>query len=65
MLKHVESSVDMARREFGIPCLGVSIAERSIQVVIPPGVLLVRRDIISKVVLWTLAPRTEIPLEMM
>jgi hypothetical protein len=30
MSKHVESSVDMARREFGIGCLGVGIAERSI-----------------------------------
>jgi len=30
MLKHVESSVDMARREFGICFLGVGIAERSI-----------------------------------
>jgi len=65
MSKHVESSVDMARREFGIGCLGVGIAERSIYVVIPPGVLLVRRDIISKFVLWTLAPKTDMPLEMM
>jgi hypothetical protein len=30
MAKHVESSVNMARREFGIGCLGVGIAERSI-----------------------------------
>jgi hypothetical protein len=30
LLKHVESSVNMARREFGIGCLGVGIAERSI-----------------------------------
>jgi hypothetical protein len=30
MLKHVESSVDMARQDFGIGCLGVGIAERSI-----------------------------------
>jgi len=30
MLKHVESSVNLARREFGIGCLGVGIAERSI-----------------------------------
>jgi hypothetical protein len=28
--KHVESSVNMARREFGIGCLSVGIAERSI-----------------------------------
>ena len=30
MSKHVESSVNMALREFGIGCLGVGIAERSI-----------------------------------
>jgi hypothetical protein len=30
MLKHVESMVDMARREFGIGCLGFGIAEHSI-----------------------------------
>jgi hypothetical protein len=30
MFKHVESSVDKARREFGIRCLGVGITERSI-----------------------------------
>jgi len=30
MSKHLESSVNMARREFGIRCLGVGIAARSI-----------------------------------
>jgi len=30
MSKHVESSVNMALREFGIGCLGVGIAVRSI-----------------------------------
>jgi hypothetical protein len=30
MLKHVESSVNMAPREFSIGCLGVGIAEHSI-----------------------------------
>jgi hypothetical protein len=30
MSKHIKSSVNMARREFGIGCLGVGIAERSI-----------------------------------
>jgi hypothetical protein len=30
MSKHVKSSVDMARREFVIGCLGVGIAEHSI-----------------------------------
>jgi hypothetical protein len=33
--------------------------------VIPPGVFLVRRDIISKHVLWTVAPKTDMPLKMM
>jgi len=65
MSKKVESSANMARREFGIGCLGVGIAERSIYVVIPPWVLLVRRDIISKFVVWTLAPKTDMPLKMM
>jgi hypothetical protein len=63
--KHVESSVNIAQREFGIACLGVGIAECSISVVIPPGVLLVRRDIISNFVLWTVAPKTDMSLEMM
>jgi len=63
--KHLESSVNMARREFGISCLGVGIPERSIQVVIPPGVLLVRVHIISKFVLWTLAPKTDMSLKML
>jgi hypothetical protein len=63
--KHGESLVDMVQRDFGIGCLGVGIAERSISVVIPPGVLLVRRDIILKFVLLALAPKTDMPLEMM
>jgi hypothetical protein len=58
MSKHNESSVDMARRPFGIVSLGLGIAERSILVVISPWVLLVRRDIITKFVLGTLAPKT-------
>jgi hypothetical protein len=65
MSNHVESSVNLARREFYIGFLGVGIAEHSIQVVIPPGVLLVRRNIISQFVLWTIAPKTDMPLEMM
>jgi len=65
MSKHVESSVDMARREFGIGYLGVGITERSKYIVIPPGVLLVRRDIIPKFVLWTFALKTVMPLEIM
>jgi hypothetical protein len=65
MSKHVKFGVHMARRGFTIGCLGVGIAERFIQVVIPPEVFLVRRDIISKYVLWTVAPKTDIPLEMM
>ena len=65
MSKHVESSVITAQREFGIGCHGVGIAERSVSVVIPPGVLLVRRDIISNFVLWTIAPNADMPLEVM
>jgi hypothetical protein len=30
MMKHIESSVNMARHEYGIRCLGVGIVERSI-----------------------------------
>jgi hypothetical protein len=41
------------------------MAEHLIKVVIPPGVMLVRRDIISKFGLWTLAPKTDMSLEMM
>jgi hypothetical protein len=63
--KHVESSVNMARREFGIGCLGVGIAQHSIKVVIPPGVLLVRIHVISKFFLLTLGAKTDMSLEMM
>ena len=40
MLEHVESSVNLARREFASSCPGVGITERYILVVIPPGGLL-------------------------
>jgi len=63
--KHVESSVKMARREFIIGCLAVGITEQAILVVIPPGVLGVRRHIISNFFLRTLAPKTNMLLEMM
>jgi hypothetical protein len=65
MLNHVEFSVNIARRELGIRCCVVGITEHSIQVVIPPGVLLVRMHIISKFVLWTLTPTTDMPLMIM
>jgi hypothetical protein len=65
VLKNGESLVNMARREFGIGCHGVGITEHSIYVVIIPGVLLVRMHIISKFVLWTLTPKTDMLLEMM
>jgi hypothetical protein len=55
----------MARQVVRISYLGVGIAEHPIQVVIQLGVLLVRRDITSKFVLWTLALKTDMPLEMM
>jgi hypothetical protein len=51
MSKHLEFLVNKVRREFSIGCLGVAIAEHSIYVVIPLGVLLVMRYIISKCVL--------------
>jgi hypothetical protein len=63
--RYVESSVNTARREIGIGCLGVDMAERCIYVVIPPGVLLVRMHIISRFVLLILAPKTEMSLEIM
>jgi len=65
MLKHVESLVDMARPEFHIGCLGIGITACSIYIVIPLGVLLARSYMISEFDLWTLAPKTEMPLEMM
>jgi len=63
--KQIQSSLNMARREISIGCLGVGIGELSIKVVIPPGVFLVRRDIMSKFMLWTLAPNTDKPLAKM
>jgi len=63
--KQVEFLVNVARRELGIRCLGVGIAERAIQLVVPPGGLLLSMHIIAKFVLWTLAPTTDMPLEMM
>ena len=64
MLVRVESSDNMAQQEFGNSYLGVGNAEHSISVVIPPGVLLDMRHNISKFVLWTLAPKTFMPLKM-
>jgi len=49
----------------GIGCLGVGNGNSSICVLIPLGVLLVRRDTIYKFVLWTVAPKTDMPLEIM
>jgi hypothetical protein len=63
--KQVESSVSIVPRVFGISCLHVGIAEGSIQVLIPLGVLLVRGNIISQFVLLTVEPITHWPLEMM
>jgi hypothetical protein len=63
--KHIQSSVNMARREFVIGCFDVGIAERSTYVVIPLWVLLVRRDIISKFILWIVAPKPDKSLEKM
>ena len=65
MSKHVESSVNMLQREFGLGCVSVSIAERSISVGIPPDVLFVTMQKVFKFVLWTLTPKTDMSLEMM
>jgi hypothetical protein len=54
----------MSWRAIGIGWLGVGIAEVSILVVIPPGVLLVRRDIISNFILWRLRSKMNIVLKM-
>ena len=63
--KHVESSVNRARRVFSIGSLGVAIGEHSVLVVIALGVLHVRMHIISKFVPWTVAPKTDTPLKIM
>jgi len=65
MSKQVESSVNMAGREFSIGCLGVGKASNSIYFLILSWALLARSDIISKFVLWTLGTNTDMLLEMM
>jgi hypothetical protein len=65
ILKDVDFSVNITAREFGIHCLGCDIAERSILVVFQPVVLLVRRDILSKLVHWILPPKTGRLLQIM
>jgi hypothetical protein len=55
----------MAQRAIIFGHLGVGIVERSQQVVILPGVFLVRKNIITKFGLCTLAPKTDIMLKMM
>jgi hypothetical protein len=57
MSKPVESWVNMVGREFGSGCFRVGVATRSILVAIPLPVVLFGRDIISKFILWTLAPK--------
>jgi hypothetical protein len=63
--KDIEFAENMIRREYRIGCLGVGITERSIQVVLPLGVLLCRRVIFSKFVLCTLSPSSDMPLNIM
>jgi len=65
MSKLVESWVNMAQQAFGISCFSGGIPERSLYIVILLEVLLVRRDILSKFMLCTLRPTTDMPLEMM
>jgi hypothetical protein len=62
---HVDSSVNIPRQEFGIGFFGLCISDCSVLVLIPPEVLLVRMHIISKFELWTLAPNTDLLLEIM
>jgi hypothetical protein len=50
---------------FSISFLGVAIPEGFLYIIILPGVLRIRTYIISKFVLWTLSPKTDMPLEMM
>jgi hypothetical protein len=64
MSKYIKFSLNMARREFDVGCLGVGIAERSMSVVIPPGVLVVRSNMISECILSAFAPKINMPLEM-
>ena len=51
MSKQLECLVNMAQQELGIGCLVDGIAEYSIDVVIPPRVLFVRKVIISNFIL--------------
>jgi hypothetical protein len=64
MLKHIESSVNIARRKIVITCLGDGISERSTYIVILPGVLLVRMQISAKFAYWTLVSEPDMSLEM-
>jgi hypothetical protein len=61
---HIAMSESMLRRQFGIVCIDVCIAERSTYVVILLGVLVVTIHIIFEFVLWTLRPRKDMLLEM-
>ena len=64
--RQVESLVKMAQREFGIDCLGVVITEHStVVVILLAAVFQVRRDKISKFVLWTFPRKSDMPLKMM
>jgi hypothetical protein len=62
MSNRVEFLGNMVRQEFGIGRHRDWVSERCILVMILPGV--VRSYIISKLVLWTLAPNTDMPLQM-
>jgi hypothetical protein len=64
MLNHAKSSVHKAGRQFGLRCLAVGIAEHSISVMSPPGVLVFKKHILLKFVLWTLGLKTDMLLEM-
>jgi hypothetical protein len=57
--------VKIVPQSFGISWVGLGITDHVIQVIALPGMLVVRRDIISEFVRWTLAPKSDVALEMM
>jgi hypothetical protein len=65
LLKHIESLVQLGQYVFSIDCVCVGVCERSLYIVIAPGVLVVWRDVISTCVYWTLPRKIEMWLEMM
>jgi hypothetical protein len=63
MSNHIEYLVHILQPDFDVACHAVGIAECSIFVVVMPGVLIISRDILSNARIWTLLPKTHLPLE--